>query len=52
MKAQIEQTRIAIEDFAITDATSLEAFRIQFIGSKGSIKQLFGGRFHHTYLYR
>lgn len=43
MKAQIEQTRIAIEDFAITDATSLEAFRIQFIGSKGSIKQLFGG---------
>lgn len=42
MKAQIEQTRIAIEDFAITDATSLEAFRIQFIGSKGSIKQLFG----------
>lgn len=43
MKAQIEQTRIAIENFAITDATSLEAFRIQFIGSKGSIKQLFGG---------
>ncbi|MCC6701712.1 MAG: phenylalanine--tRNA ligase subunit alpha [Fluviicola sp.] len=43
MKAQIEQTRIAIEDFVITDATSLEAFRIQFIGSKGSIKQLFGG---------
>lgn len=42
MKAQIEQTRSAIEDFAITDASSLEAFRIQFIGSKGSIKQLFG----------
>lgn len=42
MKALIEQTRSAIEDFAITDANSLEAFRIQFIGSKGSIKQLFG----------
>lgn len=42
MKALIEQTRTAIEDFPVTDANSLEAFRIQFIGSKGSIKQLFG----------
>ncbi len=42
MKALIEQTRTAIEDFPILDANSLEAFRIQFIGSKGSIKQLFG----------
>ncbi|MFY7989772.1 MAG: phenylalanine--tRNA ligase subunit alpha [Fluviicola sp.] len=42
MKVQIEQTRTAIEDFPISDANSLEAFRIQFIGSKGSIKQLFG----------
>lgn len=43
MKSKIEETRAAIQGYELKDAASLEAFRIQFIGAKGSIKQLFGG---------
>jgi phenylalanyl-tRNA synthetase alpha chain len=43
MKSKIEETRAAIRSFEVKDNASLEAFRIQFIGSKGSIKNLFGG---------
>jgi phenylalanyl-tRNA synthetase alpha chain len=41
MKELIQSVRAEIEAFAITDATSLEAFRIHFLGSKGKTKELF-----------
>ena len=31
-----------IEDYAVSDAAALEAFRIQFLGTKGLLKQFFG----------
>lgn len=42
MKEKINELTNAIEAFIITDATTLEAFRIQFLGSKNVIKDLFG----------
>lgn len=42
MKDQIQQISAEITNFNITDAVSLEAFRIEFIGTKGKIKALFG----------
>lgn len=38
----IEHSKSEISAFSITDAATLEQFRIRFIGSKGLIKQLFG----------
>lgn len=43
MKEKINEVTIAINAFTIADAASLEAFRIQFLGSKNVIKDLFGG---------
>jgi phenylalanyl-tRNA synthetase alpha chain len=42
MKETIEQVRQEIDAFAITNEQTLEQFRIQFLGSKGMVKQLFG----------
>lgn len=42
MKENIEPIQIAINQFEIKDSESLEAFRIQFLGTKGSIKDLYG----------
>lgn len=41
MIEKIETIQAEIKAYAITNAASLEAFRIQFIGTKGSIKDLF-----------
>lgn len=41
MKARIEETKLAISNFEITDLSSAEAFRIHFLGSKGVMKDLF-----------
>ena len=41
MKETIETILAEIQAFAIQDKQSLEAYRIQFLGSKGSIKMLF-----------
>ncbi len=41
MKARIEETKLAISNFEITDLASAEAFRIHFLGSKGVMKDLF-----------
>lgn len=41
MKELIQSVRAEIEAFPITDAGSLEAFRIHFLGSKGKTKELF-----------
>ncbi len=41
MKELIQSVRAEIEAFPITDASSLEAFRIHFLGSKGKTKELF-----------
>lgn len=43
MKEKINEVTNAINAFTISDAASLEAFRIQFLGSKNVIKDLFGG---------
>jgi phenylalanyl-tRNA synthetase alpha chain len=43
MKEKINEVTNAINAFIISDAASLEAFRIQFLGSKNVIKDLFGG---------
>jgi len=42
MKETIEQVRQEIDGFAITSEQQLEQFRIRFLGSKGTVKQLFG----------
>jgi phenylalanyl-tRNA synthetase alpha chain len=42
MKETIDQVREEINAFAITDEQTLEQFRIRFLGSKGTVKQLFG----------
>lgn len=41
MKELIQSVKVEIETFLITDAASLEAFRIHFLGSKGKTKELF-----------
>jgi phenylalanyl-tRNA synthetase alpha chain len=41
MKARIEQTKLEISAYEIKDLTQAEAFRIQFIGSKGIVKDLY-----------
>jgi phenylalanyl-tRNA synthetase alpha chain len=43
MKEKINEVTNAINAFTISDAASLEAFSIQFLGSKNVIKDLFGG---------
>ncbi len=41
MKDQIDQVRIKMAEFVIDSSLSLEAFRIQFLGSKGIMKELY-----------
>ena len=41
MKDQIEQVRKQMNEFLIDSSLSLEAFRIQFLGSKGIMKELY-----------
>ena len=41
MKDQIDQVRIKMAEFVIDSSLSLEAFRIQFLGSKGVMKELY-----------
>ena len=41
MKDQIDQVRRKMTEFAIDSSLSLEAFRIQFLGSKGVMKELY-----------
>jgi len=41
MKDQIDQVRIKMTEFVIDSSLSLEAFRIQFLGSKGIMKELY-----------
>jgi len=41
MKQLIDTVHSSIESFEITDSVSLEAFRIEFLGSKGKLKSLF-----------
>jgi phenylalanyl-tRNA synthetase alpha chain len=43
MTEKINEVKVAIEAFNISDAATLETFRIQFLGSKNVIKDLFGG---------
>ena len=38
----IEQVRQEISAFAISNEQTLEQFRIRFLGSKGTVKELFG----------
>jgi phenylalanyl-tRNA synthetase alpha chain len=42
MKATIEKIISDIDEFVIKDTKSLEDFRIQFLGSKGIVKNMFG----------
>lgn len=42
MKNQIQTVKDSIEQAVLSDAASIENFRIQFLGSKSEIKQLFG----------
>lgn len=42
MKEQIAAAKEAIENYALTDLHTVEAFRIHFLGSKGELKNLFG----------
>jgi len=39
MKDQIDQVRIKMTEFVIDSSLSLETFRIQFLGSKGVMKE-------------
>ena len=39
---KIEALKTTVEQFEINDAQTLEAFRVQFLGSKGAIKELYG----------
>jgi len=41
MKDKIDQVRIKMTEFVIDSSLSLEAFRIQFLGSKGIMKELY-----------
>ncbi|MEN9914375.1 MAG: hypothetical protein RL528_1124 [Bacteroidota bacterium] len=41
MKDQIDQVRIKMTEFVIDSSLSLEVFRIQFLGSKGIMKELY-----------
>ncbi len=41
MKEKIESITQEIQNFAVSDAKTLEQFRIQFLGTKGQIKGLF-----------
>ena len=41
VKNAVEPLEQKIRDYEITDEESLEAYRIEFIGSKGKVKQLF-----------
>ena len=41
MKDQIDQVRKQMNEFVIDSSLSLEAFRIQFLGSKGIMKELY-----------
>ena len=41
MKDQIDQVRRKMTEFVIDSSLSLEAFRIQFLGSKGEMKELY-----------
>lgn len=41
MKDQVDQVRKQINEFVIDSSSSLEAFRIQFLGSKGVMKELY-----------
>lgn len=41
LRQKVEALSQQINDFAITDAASLEQYRIQFLGSKGSVKEIF-----------
>jgi phenylalanyl-tRNA synthetase alpha chain len=41
MKDKIDQVRIKMTEFVIDSSLSLEAFRIQFLGSKGVMKELY-----------
>jgi phenylalanyl-tRNA synthetase alpha chain len=38
----IAEQRIAVSESSITDANSLEAFRIKFLGAKGIVKEMMG----------
>ena len=42
MKNKISDVSIQINSFEINNILQLEAFRIQFLGSKSEIKNLFG----------
>lgn len=42
VKQIIEPLKVDIQNFEIKDAQSLEAYRIEFIGSKGKVKKAFG----------
>jgi len=42
MRELIETLHSQVEKFNITNAKELEDFRIQYLGSKGAIKELFG----------
>jgi phenylalanyl-tRNA synthetase alpha chain len=42
MKSQIDALSAKIESFEIKDKQQLEVFRIEFLGSKGHIKGLYG----------
>ena len=43
MKARIEELRKEVENFIITNADSLEQFRINYLSKKGLIPSLFEG---------
>ncbi len=43
MEKRIKEIEGQIIDFVITDKVSIEAFRIQFLGAKGLMKELYGG---------
>lgn len=42
LQRQTDNVKKEIDDFQITDAASLEAFRIKYLGTKGMIKSLMG----------
>jgi phenylalanyl-tRNA synthetase alpha chain len=42
LKNKINELKAAIESFKTNDANTAEAFRIQFLGTKGSVKALMG----------
>jgi phenylalanyl-tRNA synthetase alpha chain len=43
MTEKINEVKVAVEAYNISDVATLETFRIQFLGSKNVIKDLFGG---------